>query len=80
MYMFKTFCTRKERKLRGEQTIHFRFYLSKLKPYLSPYLVLSALVAGEQITTCFSVKKKCNPPACTSFPVPVGTIFVVLMI
>ena len=61
---------------------------------LVPYLVLSALVAGEQIiATCFSVKKKCLghnlPPfhhgfgvtlACTSFPVPVGTIFVVLMI
>ena len=51
------------------------------------------MVAGKQIATCFSVKKKYlghNPPplnhgfgvtlACTSFLVPVDTIFVVLMI
>ena len=52
------------------------------------------MVAGKQIATCFSVKKKMlvghNPPplnhgfgvimACTSFRVPVDTIFVVLMI
>ena len=35
MYVFKAFCTRKERKLRDGQTIHFRFYLSELKSYLS---------------------------------------------
>ena len=33
------FCTRKERKLLGEQTIHFRFYLSN-QILLIPYLVL----------------------------------------
>ena len=31
MYVFKAFCTRKERKLRDGQTIQFRFYLCKLK-------------------------------------------------
>ena len=35
MYVFKAFCTRKERKLRDGQTIHFHFYLSKLKSYFS---------------------------------------------
>ena len=34
VYM-KAFCTRKERKLRDGQTIHFRFDLSKLKSYFS---------------------------------------------
>ena len=34
VYM-KAFCTRKERKLRDGQTIHFHFYLSKLKSYFS---------------------------------------------
>ena len=64
VYM-KAFCTRKECKLRDGQTIHFHFYLSKLK--LLPFLVVSTMVAGKQIATCFSVKKKClrrghNPP------------------
>ena len=35
MYVFKAFCTRKERKPRDGQTIHFHFYLSKLKSYFS---------------------------------------------
>ena len=59
MYVFKAFCTRKERKSRGGQTIHFRFYLGKLNLTCS-ILRLSALVAGEQIATCFSVKRKKN--------------------
>ena len=54
MNLFKAFCTRKER---GGQTIHFRFYHSKLNSYMSHILVQSALVAGEQIAMCFSVKK-----------------------
>ena len=32
--VFKAFFTRKERKLRGGQTIHFVFIFSKLKSYL----------------------------------------------
>ena len=47
MYVFKAFW------LRGGQTIHFRFYFSKLKPYLS-----HTLVASEQIAMCFSVENK----------------------
>ena len=42
--MFKAFCTRKEGKLRGGQTIHFRFYLSKLKSY---FPILSAQCVGS---------------------------------
>ena len=46
-----------ERTLWGGQISRFRFYLCKLKPYLSHSSSSSALVAGEQIITCFSTKK-----------------------
>ena len=55
--MFKAFCTRKERKLRGVDKIFIFVFISVTKTLLVPYLVLSALVGGEQIATCFSVKK-----------------------
>ena len=70
----------------------FSFLSQKTKILLVPYLVLIALVASEQIATYFSVKVNAwsqSPPlnhgfgvtlAYTSFPVPMDTIFVVLMI
>ena len=54
MYVFKAFCTRKERGLRGGQIIPFVY----ISVNLVPYLEMSTKVAGKQIATCFSVKKK----------------------
>ena len=71
--------------------IHFRFYLSKLKPYLSH---TEGVGSGRTNSLVFFCEKKKlsghNPPplnhvfgvtlACTSFPVPAGAIYVVLII
>ena len=43
----------------GPGRTNYSFSFLSTKTLLVPYLLLSALVAGEQIATCFSVKKKC---------------------
>ena len=47
MYVFKAFCTRKERGLRGGQIIPFVY----ISVNLVPYLEMSTKVAGKQIAT-----------------------------
>ena len=82
MYVFKAFW------LRGGQTIRFRFYLSKLN-LTCPILSTECVGSGRTNSHVFFGEKKNAWPlnhgfgvtlACTLFPVPVGSICVVLMI